>query len=130
MGLEMCPFLTWDETKAVCSIYGTPDLEAWNKTPCGSYQAHYDDDPLSNARPCKMGYWIHEKGGLLRFIQDRPDICRCVTRTIEALNEAHPRISDQPNRRLYTKRVPSLQRLDDIQAELAAIRLRIKEQIK
>lgn len=94
MGMELCPYLGWEGPKAFCHIYGQPDMESWRKTPCGAYQVYYDDDPLAKARPCKMGFWLQQQGGLLQFIKDRPDISKSFNETKKAMYAAYPRIGN------------------------------------
>ena len=91
MGMEMCPYLGWEGPKSVCSIYGQPTMDEWKTTPCGKYQIHYDDDAFVAVRPCKMGFWIQQQGGLLQFISDKPDISTNYHKTIESLYAIYPR---------------------------------------
>jgi len=42
-----------------------------------------------------MGYWIQGQGGLLKFIESRPDICRNFDGTIEAMFAVYPKLYEE-----------------------------------
>lgn len=65
-GQILCPYLTWEGTKATCLVHEEP----WYKdTPCHTYgNSKIDPDFYCKAgKPCRIGLSFQQQGGLVKL---------------------------------------------------------------
>jgi len=76
---QPCPYLEWEEEKAICKIYGQSfDIEhdghtyhyTWKETPCGRHSQIEHTNTL-----CRMGEYLRGRGKSGKdFIQERTNV--------------------------------------------------------